>query len=526
MSRGAVGRDMFDHDDPDPLTRYLAGRAFADPFPWRFLTRVAEIPDRLGGSSGERRAADLAREALPGDPTLHSFPIERWKRGRTDLTVTVDRPDGTVERTFEAVALPYSPAGIVEAPLVDVGYGTQAEIEAADCDGRVAVARTDSPEGERTAGKPAVSGAGGEAASRFVHRMESYGHALGAGAAAFLFVNHVPGQLPPTGSLRFGTVPGEADRDSAGAATDEPATVPGVGLSRETGAWLTDYAGSDAGVGASDAPDGRSTTATARLDVEATIEAAESRNVVTHLGPATDERVVVVAHLDAHDIAEGALDNGAGLTVAVTAARLLAEAAADSDAPDPGLERGVTVAAVGCEETGLLGGEALAERLDTTLDGGLDAVHAVCNVDGAGRARDLRAFTHGSAAVETLARNVTADAGVPLHVEPTPHPYSDHWPFLRAGVPALQLHSRPPAGGEGPGGGSRGRGFTHTRADTRDKVDRRDLRTHAVWTALCVRELSRRDLPRRDPAEVAVELRDAGAEPGMRAAGVWPEGWD
>jgi len=478
MAHPIVATTMFDqHADSDPLVRALAGRAFADPFPWRFLTRVAEIPDRLGGSAGERRAADLAREALPGEPTLQSFPIERWARGRTDLTVAVDRPDGTVERSFEAVALPYSPAGAVEAPLVDVGYGTEAEIADAPLDGAIAVARTDSPDD-----------------GRFVHRMETYGHAVDAGAVAFLFVNHVPGQLPPTGSLRFG---------GSGA-------VPGVGVSWETGAWLTDYADGD----------GDSPSATARLAVEATTERAESRNVVAHLGPDTDERVVMVAHLDAHDIAEGALDNGAGLTVAVTAARLLAAVADDPDAPDPGLERGVTVAAVGCEETGLLGSEALADRLD------VEHVHAVCNVDGAGRARDLRAFTHGSGAVESLARAVTDAAGAPLHVESTPHPYSDHWPFLRAGVPALQLHSRPPTGGEGPGGGVRGRGYTHTRADTRDKVDARDLRSHAVLTALLVRSLTRRDLPRRDPAEVAVELRDAGAEPGMRAAGIWPARWD
>jgi Zn-dependent M28 family amino/carboxypeptidase len=487
MTRPAVATTMFDqHADPDPVARALAGRAFTDPFPWRFLTRIAELPSRLGGSRGERRAADLARDALPGDPTLRSFPIERWTRGRTDLTVAVERPDGTVERSFEAVALPYSPAGTVEAPLVDVGYGTKQEIEDATLDGAIAVARTDSPDDER-----------------FVHRMETYGHAVDAGAAAFLFANRVPGQLPPTGSLRFGG----------------GASIPGVGVSRETGSWLTDYATGTDHPG--DAP-----TAAARLEVDATTERAESRNVVTHLGPDTDERVVLVAHLDAHDIAEGALDNGAGLTVAVTAARLLAAVAEDPDAPDPGLERGVTVAAVGCEETGLLGSEALAERLGAELDGGLDAVHAVCNVDGAGRARDLRAFTHGSGAVAGLARDVTDDAGVPLHVERTPHPYSDHWPFLRAGVPALQLHSRPPAGGEGPGGSARGRGYTHTRADTRDKVDRRDLRAHAVWTALLVRALTRHDLPRRDPAEVAVALRDAGAEPGMRAAGVWPDGWD
>ena len=494
MPDATLPSDMFDQDDADPLVRALAGRAFADPFPWRFLSRIAEIPNRLGGSPGEHRAAELTHVALPGTPTVEEFPTQRWVRGRTDLTVAVDRSDGTVEREFEAIALPYSPGGTVEAPLVDVGYGTQAAIEAAALDGCVAVASTDSP-----------------ADGRFVHRMEKFGHAVDAGAAAFLFVNHVPGQLPPTGSLRFGGTPSDVELGTADAGA---ASIPGVGVSRETGDWLTDYATTPG------AP------ATARLRVEATTEPGESRNVLTHLGPDTDERVVLVAHLDAHDIAEGALDNGAGLTVAVTAARLLAAVADDPAAPDSGLERGVTVAAVGCEETGLLGAEALADRLDAAV--GLDRVHAVCNVDGGGRARDLRAFTHGAEAMESVAREVTDAVGVPLHLERTPHSFSDHWPFLRAGVPALQLHSRsPPAGGPGEGpGGPRGRGYTHTRADTRDKVDRRDLRSHAVLTALLVRELTRRDLPRRAPEAVAADLREASAEPGMRAAGVWPERWD
>jgi Zn-dependent M28 family amino/carboxypeptidase len=490
MASPPLDRDMFDTADPDPLARALAGRAFADPFPWQFLTRLAELPGRLGGSPGERRAADLAREALPGDPRVEPFGVERWERGTTDLTATVERPDGPVERSFEAVALPYSPAGTVAAPLVDVGHGTPDEFDAADCEGRVAVARTDSP-----------------ADSRFVHRMESYGHAIEAGAAAFVFANHVPGQLPPTGALRFGGEPSEARRSSSDGSDGGDAPIPGVGVSRETGAWLTDYAADDA---------------TVRLDVDTTTTAGESRNVVTRLGPATDERVLLVAHLDAHDTGEGALDNGAGLTVATTAARLLAAVVGDPDAPDP-LDRGVTVAAVGCEETGLLGSEALAASLRDELDGGLDAVHAVLNVDGAGRARDLRAFTHGADAVARAAREVTDAVGQPLAVESTPHPYSDHWPFLRAGVPALQLHSEPPDddGSWGP----RGLPVAHTRADTLDKVDLRNVREHAGLCALLVDALSRSDLPRVDAGTLADRLREADAEAGMRAAGIWPDGW-
>jgi Zn-dependent M28 family amino/carboxypeptidase len=317
--------------------------------------------------------------------------------------------------------------------------------------------------------------------------MEKYGHAVDAGAAAFVFANHVEGQLPPTGALRF----------------DAEAEIPGVGVSAETGAWLTEYA--DCG-------------ATARVSVDATTSPGESRNVRDVLGPDADasddassppaERedadgeIVLVAHYDAHDIGEGALDNGCGVAVLVGAARILA--ALDLDCR-------VRVAAVGCEELGLMGSEALAADLD------LDRVRAVVNVDGAGRSRDLRPFTHASDAVSDVVDRVAEETDHPLDETPDPHPFSDHWPFLRERVPALQLHSAR---------AERGRGWTHTRADTRDKVDRRDLRSHAMLAALLVRELAAADLPRVDAESLREAFRDQEYESGMRAAGVWPDRWN
>ena len=449
MRLGADARDM------DDTARELAGRAFADPFPWRFLTELVEVGPRLGGSPGERRAADHVAAALDdygADATVEPFDVQRWERDTTDLSVHVPARD--VERAFDPIALPYSPPGDVSGELVDVGHGTPEEVDDADVAGKIVVAATDSPPG-----------------SRFVHRMEKFGHAAAAGAAAFVFAHDTPGQLAPTGALRFG----------------EEAAIPGVGVSYETGAWLREYAAEG----------------TARLRVDATTEPGTSQNVVGALGPETDEAVLLVAHLDAHDISEGALDNGCGIATAVTAVRYLA---------DCDLDRRVLVAGVGCEETGLLGAQALADRLDC------DRLRAVVNVDGAGRHRDLRALTHGSEPVRDLAERVVDELGQPLHVTETPHPYSDHWPFLQRGVPALQLHSRRGDSRE------RGRGWGHTAADTRDKADPRTLRTHAVVTALLVRALTQADLPRVDTADLRGRLEDTDAEPGMRAAGVWP--WD
>ena len=86
--------------------------------------------------------------------------------------------------------------------------------------------------------------------------------------------------------------------------------------------------------------------------------------------------------------------------------------------------------------------------------------------------------TLGSRAGPALVDRVAEAADNPVPGVETPHPYRDHWPFLREGVPSLQLHSEP-ADDHQPWG-PRGKPVVHTRADTVDKVEFRDVREHAV----------------------------------------------
>ncbi|ELZ43123.1 peptidase M28 [Halorubrum saccharovorum DSM 1137] len=460
------------------------GRTWTDGEPRRFLTDLTAIGSRMAGSEGERRAAGVVADAferagLSGVET-RPFEMAAWERGDATLRVTAPgRKGAAATREFEALALPYSPSGDVTGELVDVGYGTPAEIDERDVEGRIAVASTTTPEG-----------------GRFVHRMEKFGYAIGAGAVGFVFVNHLDGQLPPTGSLTFG----------------EEADAVAVGVSKETGAWLREYAvggGGGGGAGSGGGAGGRiaagsSPAATAELSVEASTAPGESRNVVGHAGPDTDERLLLLAHYDAHDIAEGALDNGCGIATVVTATEILTEA---------DLPIGVDVVAVGAEEVGLLGAERLAERVD------LDRVKGVINVDGAGRFRDLVALAHASETAASVAEAVSAGTNQPIAVDAEPHPFSDQWPFVRRGVPALQLHSD---------SGDRGRGWGHTHADTRDKVDDRNVREHAMLVALLVAEFAapERDAPRLDRDDLIAALREADFETGMRAADLWPAEWE
>ena len=439
-------------DDACAVERAL-GRAWTDETPWDVLTALTELGDRMAGHEGERQAAELAADAFAEagarEVTVDTFDLTVWTRGDCSLALTEP-----TERRFEAIALPYAPAGEVTGRLVDVGYGTESAFDERDVGDAVVLASTDSPPGDR-----------------LVHRMEKYGRAVDGGATGFVFYNHTDGQLPPTGSLRFG----------------DEGEIPAVGVSKETGAWLREYAERDGRVA---------------LSVDASVEQGAGRNAHAVLGPDTDEEIVVVAHHDAHDIAEGALDNGCGVATVVATARVLAEIDLDCR---------VRVATVGAEEVGLHGSAALAEALDP------EAVRAVVNVDGAGRYRTLRAFTHGTDAFEALLGDLAEQTGHPVEVDETVHPYSDHWPFLRRGVPAVQLHSVTP---------ERGRGWGHTHADTRDKADSRNLREHGMLAAMLVRDLATCDVPRPDQAALRDHLLAADMRPGMEAAGVWPEDWE
>jgi Zn-dependent M28 family amino/carboxypeptidase len=461
----------------EPAINAAVGRVWRETFPWELLSSLTEIDSRSAGTPGERRAATIMAEAFGTaglTPTVEPFGMNCWYRGEAALTVRPtpagaggresaisNERDDEGERAFETRALPYSPGGMVTGRLVDVDAGSPEIINGADLEGAIALTSTETPANER-----------------HVHRMETFGHAVEAGARAVVFANHIPGQLPPTGSLAF-------DRETA---------VPGVGVSAETGAWLREYA-----------EDGSEAT----ISVTAHTDPGTGHNVVGMLGPDTTEEIVVCGHYDAHDVAEGALDNGCGAVVLATTARLLGDQAFD-------LGCRVRFVATSGEELGLLGATALARSLD------LDRVRAVVNIDGAGRSRDLQALTHGSDDLCALATRVVEAAGHPLSVGETPHPYSDHWPFLRAGVPALQFHSDDPEAG-----GPWERGWTHTRADTRDKVDRRDLREHGVLIALVLADLASAStsIARIKPPRTATRLRESGAEPGMRAAGIWPEDW-
>ncbi|QSW98329.1 M28 family peptidase [Haloterrigena alkaliphila] len=428
------------------------GDVFTSDVGWSHLEELVDVGNRMAGSDGEREAAELTRDALADagarNARLESVEIQGWTRGDSSIAAG--------ETTQDCIALPRSPSERATGPLVDLGYGLPADFEEADLEGAIVLVRSDIP----------------DYADRYVHRREKYYHAVDAGAAGFVYRNHVEGCLPPTGSV--GT-----DEDPIG-------EIPAVGVSSEVGARLSRrFAGEKI-----------------ELTVEADVHSARSQNVHAELGPDTEERVLVTSHVDAHDIAEGAMDNGAGTALVVELANALATRADD-------LETRVEFVAFGAEEVGLVGSSRYAESTDR------ETIKAIVNNDGVVRGRTLSVTTHGFDVLEAVADEIADRHGHPIETDPTLGPHSDHWSFVQWGVPGAYVNST---------ADDVGRGWGHTSADTIEKLEKRTLREQAILLTDLVVELAREEtsVEHRDPEAIAADLEAQDLADGMRITGDWP----
>ena len=422
------------------LPTEVIGDAHTSEFAWGVLEELVEIGNRMAGQEGEAEGARVVADAFGEvglrDVGISEFDVPGWWRGSSSLSVD---GHGGWSADHHVIGLPGTSAGTVEAPLVDVGYGVPEEI-GDEVEGAIAIARSDSPEGDR-----------------WVHRMEKYAAAAENGAVGFVFRNHVPGNLPPTGEVGY---------------HERPGSIPAVGASKELGARLERYAEEGASAG---------------LSVECRNEPSTSPNTQAVVGDG-DEEVLVTAHVDAHDISEGAEDNGVGTALLPEIGRLLARVEDDLDAR-------VRLIAFGAEEMGLWGAYHHAETAD------LDAVKCQMNIDGAGGSRNPRVRTNGFDAMEEPFRAAAERFDAPLEVNAEVSPHGDSWPFVERGVPAVTV---------GSSSEESGRGWGHTHADTLDKLDPRDLCALAAIYAEMVLELADadREFPRRDPEEVRDDLAD------------------
>ncbi|MBD0271781.1 MAG: M28 family peptidase, partial [Acetobacteraceae bacterium] len=258
---------------------------------------LCDFGGRFAGTASEARArewlASRLEEAVRGPVRQERVPHRGWTRGPSSVT-------DASGAEWPAQALGRSPAAAVTAPLLDLGRGTPADVEAAGAAVRGAIVMVR---------HEFMLGVG------HVHRRRKYDAARAAGAAGFLIACHEPGLGPVAGSAADG---------GAG-------NIPCAGVSNEAGAALAGQSG-------------RPVT----LRVSGAFADALAENLFAAVPARGEALVVLSAHMDGHDLAESAIDNASGLSCALAAARAVRRAV-------PACERGLEVALFGIEEWALEG---------------------------------------------------------------------------------------------------------------------------------------------------------------------------
>ena len=183
-----------------------------------------------------------------------------------------------------------------------------------------------------------------------------------------------------------------------------------------------------------------------------------------------NEYVILSAHLDSWDGAQGATDNGTGTLVMMEAMRILKKIY-----PNP--KRTILVGHWGCEERGLNGSRAFVEDHPEILD----HIQVVLNQDnGTGRVTEisgsgfLNSYEYISEWLNAVPNEITDEIKTEFPGMPTSGG-SDHSSFIAVGVPAFRLSSLDWSY----------RKYTwHTNRDTYDKIVFDDLRSNVILTAI------------------------------------------
>ena len=390
---------------------------------------ICEFGGRFAGSESEIAATDWLAARLeqvcgvaPG-----RVPVDYlgWSRGEAVLE-RLDGPGGSHE-CVSLVRSPATPAQGLEADLIDVGRGTEADFDAARVaiDGNIVLVRHEYMFAPDT-----------------VHRRRKYDWALDRGAAGFLIASHIPG-------------PGHPVTGSSGATPQRG--IPAAGISAATAMALT-----------ADGP------ARVRLRILTDQAPRRADNLILDLPGRGSEWVVLSAHIDGHHLAESAMDNATGLAAVLAVAEELAPRVAR-------FECGLRIALFNIEEWALSGS---ADYVDRLSDEERAAIRLNLNLDSVAGSPDLTALSSGFQALETWLLERAAAHGAGLGVHRPLMANSDHYNFARIGVPAVRLV----AGFGAPESNLR---YLLTPADTRDKVAAVDLAAAARLTARLVEDACR-----------------------------------
>ena len=359
----------------------VAGRAYDT------VADLCELaPHRLAGSPGDPATVEYLTRIMEvmglANISTESFPFSAWERGATRLQIVGERG-----RDLDVLALAGSQSVTMEGELADAGYGSEEEFAALGeaVSGRIVLVRNGAPGWMK----------------RYMHRGEKTARAGRYGAIGMVLMNMQMGALTLVGSRGF----------------EEGQQLPAVSISYESGMELVRRLRVEGAV-------------QLRLEMQHKVSKANTFNVIGDLrGRIWPDRYLIVgAHYDSHDIAPGAIDDAAGVAIALEVVRLLSMTQA-------GVGRSVRVVAFGAEELGLLGSQAYvaAHKAD------IAQIDFMLNLDCAGGPGSKTLTVHAWPELTGLMRVTTDEIDDLDYVDWISSTHSDHFPFLLAGAPTATL---------------------------------------------------------------------------------------
>lgn len=456
------------------IEKDILGEAYISNETQNNLLTLCSFGSRFAGTPSEKQAVDFIlgkmKEYNLDNPHTEEIKYLGWKRGKTTLEVT--QPE---HKMLDCIGLPWSPNTLkrgVEAELLNLGNGTYVDYElyGKEATGRIVMTTAFTPPWMRQQ-----------------HRCEKLNRAENLGAVGFIYAKNDPGMLCETGVASWN--PPET--------LGRIAKIPAVGTSKEEAEYLGRLR--------------KKGKVKVKITANHTSGPAVTWNIVGEITgkQRPDEILVVGAHFDGHDISVGAIDDAAGACIVLEAGRLLAK----HKGP---LKRTVRFITFPGEETGDFGssGYVLA-HLDE-----IDKMKFMFNLDGAGRALRPGVMVQGWSDAIPFFKKMAEDMGQPMPVGVSFGLYSDHMPFALRGIYTANL-----SGGSSFTGSTGTRGWGHTKADTEDKVDIRDVReASAVLAWLILRMATADELPfkRKSNEEIKVMLQEYGYDEVMKIHGSYP----
>jgi len=436
-----------------------------------------EIGGRVSGSPEMAKAIDWGVGAFrAAGITVHTekytMPVN-WAAGETTLELRGLDAIGVERLPIHLTAegwSPATPAGGIEAPLVDVGYGSAADFANSKTvlKGAILLVNGD------------VSVTWSDLFAEYLRAPEIIERAVKSGAAAILWTSQRERLL-----LYRHTNTGDGTLEE----------LPQAVVAREDALRLSRLIAAHAG------------KIRARFTTNNKISGAvEQENVVGEIRgyEKPDEVVLLGAHLDSWELGTGALDNGCNAALVIEAARAIK---ATGLLP----RRTIRFVLFSGEEQGLLGSWAYTKAHDAELD----KIRAVIIFDsGVGR---ITGYSLGGrrdmedAVRETLKPLDAWD--VNQHTEDADIG-TDNFDFLLQGVPTLVANQAVANYLQN----------YHAASDTLDKVDMRELKLNTVTAALTAWGLADRSAPfgkRQTRAEIEVLLKNTGLDQQMKALGYW-----